>query len=201
MVSRILLRLTRVSKTQITKKKTQARAQATWMPRGNPMSEIKSGNPKRNSKANMTSRSTVGEASKKTWYQTKHGHQKSNAYRGVNACRAAMYQQRDPYFCILANMPNNSSNYHSYQRLKGEERPVESLMLNSVYKRSFQPTQYMAETVNFYRFATEDVNGEAFWYFIHKSGYLPDPLSTIAPEERKQDRFLNRIFPQFARAN
>ena len=92
-------------------------------------------------------------------------------------------------------MPNNSGNYHSYQRLKGEERPVESLMLSSVYKKSFKPTQYVAETVNFYRFAMEDENREAFWYFIHKGGYLPDPLSTIAPKERQQEGFLNRIFP------
>ena len=74
-------------------------------------------------------------------------------------------------------------------------------MLNRVHKRSFQPTQYVAKTVNFYQFSTKDVNGEAIRYFIHKSGCLPDPLSTIAPEERKQDGFLNRIIPQFARAN
>jgi len=94
-------------------------------------------------------------------------------------------------------MPNKSDTFHYYQRLKEDERPVKSLLQRGAYQTTFAPTQYVAETTSFYRFATEDSNGDQFWYFVHKSGYIPDPVLKTAPEEQKKDGFLNRIFPQF----
>ena len=93
-------------------------------------------------------------------------------------------------------MPNKTDTYHYYQRLKEEERPVKNLLVGP-YKNKIAPTPYVGETLSFYRFATEDSNGDQFWYFVHKHGYLPDPILTKAPEERKMDGFLTRIFPQF----
>ena len=88
-------------------------------------------------------------------------------------------------------MPNKTDTFHYYQRLKEMERPIGNLLLGP-----YQNT-YVGETKSFYRFVTEDPNGDPFWYFVHKNGYLPDPILTTAPEDRKMDGFLTRIFPQF----
>ena len=35
-----------------------------------------------------------------------------------------------------------------------------------------------------------DSAGEVFHYLVHREGYLPDPLSTTPPEERKDDGYV-----------
>ena len=143
-------------------------------------------------KSRRHDRPTLSEASKSTWKQLKiYNNKRFCAYKAINQRRLATYLRRDPYICVLAHMPNKTDTFHYYQRLKEMERPIGNLLLGP-----YQNT-YVGETKSFYRFVTEDPNGDPFWYFVHKNGYLPDPILTTAPEDRKMDGFLTRIFPQF----
>ena len=118
------------------------------------------------------------------------------AWKSTNQRRLATYLRRDPYVCVLAHMPNKTDTFHYYQRLKELERPIGNLLLGP-YQNTIAPTPYVGQTKTFYRFVSEDHNGDPFWYFVHKNGYLPDPVLTTAPTDRKMDGFLTRVFPQF----
>ena len=148
-------------------------------------------------KSRRHDRPTLSEVSKSTWSQLKiYNNKRYVAWKTTNQRRLATYLRRDPYVCVLAHMPNKTDTFHYYQRLKELERPVSNLLLGP-YQNTIAPTPYVGQTNTFYRFVTEDHNGEPFWYFVHKNGYLPDPVSTKVPKERKMDGFLKRVFPQF----
>ena len=95
-------------------------------------------------------------------------------------------------------MPNNAQAYTNYQRLRGAERPVEAFLLQGDYKKTnTEPSfQYFSKSRNFYKFGFEDSAGKVFHY-LHREGYLPDPLSTTLPEKRKDDVDFLAAFPQF----
>ena len=98
-------------------------------------------------------------------------------------------------------MPNNFTAYDTYQRLRGPERPVTNLLRKGDLKRTLKPTLYLTETRSFYKFgATVESNKAKFLYLVHKGGYEPDPIATIAtepPVDRIKDGYFLAAFPQF----
>ena len=93
-------------------------------------------------------------------------------------------------------MPNNSTLYESYQRLKGLECPVKNLLCRVPLKQTLKMAPYATESANFYKFVGTD-RGEKYLSLVHKKGYLPDPLSRIALADRVMDGLFLEVFPQF----
>ena len=74
------------------------------------------------------------------------------------------------------------------QRLKEDERPVDSLLQSGDFKR-----HTFTDSPPRIPVATSSGTSST------REGYIPDPLLKIAPEERRRDGYLTRIFPQFAK--
>ena len=136
------------------------------------------------------------EAKSSIWFEKTKSKKRCDAYREENKRRVATYIRHDHYISVLDHMPNNSTFYESYQRLKGPKRPVKNLLCRCPFKRTFKPAPYATESANFYKFVGTD-KGEKYLFLVHKKGYLPDPLSRIAPADRAMDGLFLEVFPQF----
>ena len=71
-------------------------------------------------------------------------------YREEDKRRVATYTRHDPYISVLDHMPNNSTFYESYQRLKGPKCPVKNLLFRGPFKRVLRPEPYVTDSANFY---------------------------------------------------